>query len=426
MRSTQNCVTFDRWIIKIHFLLSFLLINIHQIYANPNAQNPNPPTSTPTPTPKTYRWFAVPAFSYDTDDGLGVGARTELALDRKDYKPYHKAFVIHIFASNRGFHHHRFNYDQVGIGYQKRFRFTSWLAWRQWKNDNYYGIGNQTLRILEPDHIKYYKYQLIQPFSYFTLRFKITDHLQIGSFLNLKYNQVKLYENSLLEADQPFGIGKGLSTSFGFSLIYDQRSPEITPEKGFWAEISIRHQPELNQKTGTFSGVFSSFRYYLSLNHNLVWATRLMGEYLWGHIPFYEMVHWGGVEPIAGFGGSQTLRGIKFGRWRGPGKAILNQEFRWDVIKSTLFGASAHWQLAPFFDLGLVYAQPEQSIQKANIPRNKAVLHPSFGLGFRLVYDQVFIGRIDVGLGYDPGYDQKQNLVNAWNFGAYVVFGHCF
>ena len=63
MRSIQNCVAFDRWIIKLHFLLSFLLIDIPQIYANPNAQNPNPPTSTPTPTPKTYRWFAVPAFS---------------------------------------------------------------------------------------------------------------------------------------------------------------------------------------------------------------------------------------------------------------------------------------------------------------------------------------------------------------------------
>jgi len=59
-----------------------------------------------------------------------------------------------------------------------------------------------------------------------------------------------------------------------------------------------------------------------------------MAEQMWGAVPFYELVHWGGMEPTAGFGGSQTLRGARFGRWRARDKAVLNTELRWDVARA--------------------------------------------------------------------------------------------
>ena len=64
------------------------------------------------------------------------------------------------------------------------------------------------------------------------------------------------------------------------------------------------------------------------------------------------MVHWGGFVPIAGMGGSDTLRGAAFGRWHGPGKAVLQDELRQRI----------RTELSPRF-------VPDEIVQVAEIPR---------------------------------------------------------
>jgi outer membrane protein assembly factor BamA len=380
---------------------------------------------------KPYRWYVVPNIAFDTDDGLGFGARAELAFDEPGFEPYKMALVVHAFASLNGYHHHRFRLDRTGLGPGGALRVTLHLAWRQWLNDGYWGVGNGTTR--ERDFArdfdgddprrKRYRYTLYQPFAHFTLRGDISGPWSMFAALNAKWSQVETYAGSLLEEQQPFGMDGGLGVILSAGLIYDTRSPEVNPERGIYAELSGRASSTLPDGAGTFAGVYANLKGFLSVTPWLVLCGRFMAEMLWGEVPFYEMVHWGGAWPRAGFGGFETLRGISFGRWRAPGKAILNLEARFRVADVTVWGAPIQWQLALFSDNGVVWGAGDDATAPApdGIP-----IHPTVGGGIRAVFQESFVGRIDTGVGIDPVRERDGGTVNEISWGIYIVFDHAF
>lgn len=380
---------------------------------------------------KKIRWFVVPNVAFDADDGLGFGVRGELAIDQKGYRPYKHAFVAHAFASLRGYHHHRLRYDRVGIGKDHRLRLTMHLAWRQWLNDGYWGIGNGTLR--ERDYVgtfddgdpakKRYRYTLMQPFFHFTARYRLWGKISLFASLNAKWSVIDTYRDSLLVEDQPFGMDGGLGVILSSGLLYDSREPEANPKKGIFAELSGRASIPLPENAGTFGGVFASIRAYHSLTSWWIVAGRVMSEFLFGDIPFYEMVHWGGSTPITGFGGFETLRGVSFGRFRAPGKFITNLESRFHLLKHKAGKQSLIWQVALFSDLGFVYGADEE--EEAKVQADTPI-HPSFGGGLRVVYADAFVGRIDAAIGFDPILENDSSVTHATSWGIYVVFDQAF
>ncbi|OGQ83393.1 MAG: hypothetical protein A2289_16235 [Deltaproteobacteria bacterium RIFOXYA12_FULL_58_15] len=376
------------------------------------------------------RWFAVPNFAYGSDDGLIFGARGELAIDEAGYEPYKSAYVLHVIVTSTGFHHHRFRYDRVGLGPDKRFRLTLHVAWRQWLNDGYWGIGNTTTRErayvgsfdADDPHRKRYRYSLFQPFVHATLRADLNEQWQAFASLNTKWSAVETYPDSLLLEQQPYGINGGLTALLSMGVLWDTRDPETTPQTGYFCELSGRVAPPLPHGAGFFGGVFLSLRAYWALAPWVTFAVRGMTEWLFGDIPFYEMVHWGGAIPVAGFGGAETLRGVAFGRWRAPGKAILNTELRFEIARHSLFDRPMRWQLVPYVDAGSVYGAGDLETSRAGM----FPVHPATGAGIRAIFDEAFVGRIDAGLGLDPVQSQSGNIRHLPNFGIYVVFDHTF
>jgi len=389
--------------------------------------------SRPTPTEepkKPYSWYVVPNIAFDTDDGLGFGVRGELAFNEPGFDPYKLAMVVHIFASLNGYHHHRFRLDRTGLGPGGALRLTLHLAWRQWLNDGYWGMGNGTTRERqfarefdgEDPRRKRYRYTLYQPFAHLTLRGKLGGAWSMFAALNAKWSQVETYTGSLLEEHRPYGMDGGLGAILSAGVIYDTRAPEVNPERGIYAELSARGASTLPHGAGTFGGLYANLRGFLSVTPWLVLCGRFMGEMLWGEIPFYEMVHWGGAWPRAGFGGFETLRGISFGRWRAPGKAILNLEARFRVLDHTAFGESVQWQLALFSDNGVVWGAGDS----ATAPDPELPFHPAGGGGIRVVLQEAFVGRIDMGVGLDPVRERDGRIVNEISWGIYIVFDHAF
>jgi outer membrane protein assembly factor BamA len=307
---------------------------------------------------------------------------------------------------------------------------TAHLAWRQWLNDGYWGIGNGTT--LDRAYVgsfddddprrKRYRYSLFQPFAHVTLRVAMTRRWSLFVAQNLKYSVVRTYEGSLLEEQRPFGMQGGVGLLLSTGVIYDSREPEVNPRRGIFAEVSGRVASDLPGGAGAFGGLFVSFRSYLSLTSSLVLASRVMGEWLFGEIPFYEMVHWGGSVPVTGFGGFETLRGVPFGRWRAPGKAILNTEARFHVFRHTIFGKPMVWQLALLFDAGAVFGAGDS----AHAPDPAFPIHPAWGLGVRVIFQEVFVGRVDTGIGLDRVREPEGHHTTTPSFGIYVVFDHAF
>lgn len=367
---------------------------------------------------------AMPAAAYDADDGFGLGARVELDQLAPGYAPYRVAWILHGFASLNGFQHHRFKFDATGLGPAHNLRLWGHFAYRQWANDGYWGMGNGTTvereyLDVDPDspERKRYRYSLIQPFGRLTLRWDATPSWGAFAYLSGRYTITDTYEGSVAEEEQPFGLGGGPGMQIGVGALYDTREPELTPDRGMLVEVAGRYSPPLPGGEGHFGGVFSSVRGFVPMGPRVVFGTRLMGDYLWGEIPFYDLITWGGLTPILGFGGSETVRGTNFGRWRAPGKIVSNNELRVDVGTHKLFGRDLRWQIVPFVDAGTVFGGGET----AELP-----IHPSFGAGIHPIYDKTFAGRIDFASGVEMIREADGSISYEPSFGAYVVFDPVF
>ncbi len=391
------------------------------------AEEPQLPPYDPASGPDV-SWYVIPNVSVDTDDGFGAGARGEIAWKDGRHDPYRLSLVVQGYAAVSGFQHHRLRVDALGLGRRGLGRVTTHVAWRQWLNDGYWGIGNGTARepaftgTFDRDDLRSrrYQYSLLQPFAHVTWRRQWRDGspFELYAAVNPKYSIVRTYEGSLLAEERPYGIDGGLTMQGFAGVLHDTRFPEVGPRRGHLFELGARAAPRLTGEAGPFGGGLVSLRAFAG-GDRVVVAGRAMAEWLLGEVPFYEMVHWGGAIPIAGVGGPDTLRGILFGRFRAPGKAVANGELRWRTVRLVAFSSPLDLELVPYLDLATVWGAEEPV--RAPLP-----VHPAAGGGIRVVYDQTFVGRIDSGVGLDPVAwpDGRVEQRPAWGF--YLTFDHMF
>jgi hypothetical protein len=384
------------------------------------------PATLVEPAREKLKWLVLPNLSYDTDDKLGFGVRAEVIQPRAGLDPYRSSYVVHLFATTNGYHHHRFRFDLVGLGPKERMRVTGHFALRAWLNDGYWGIGNGTEREVayqdagpdDPDR-KRYRYSLVQPFGQVAVRHALsTSDGGAGPFslygsVNVRYSLIDATPGSLLAEQQPVGMDGGLGVQLIAGALWDTREPEVTPDRGWLLEVAGRGVTG----TYTFGGPFVSARGWGRITPGVVVAQRVMAEWLFGDVPFYEMVFWGGVVPIPGMGGSETLRGVAFGRWRGPGKAVSNTELRLDVLRHRALKQELRWQLVPFVDLGAVWGSGDD----ATAPDPALPIHPAVGGGVRAIWGESIVGRVDAGVSPDLT-DEGPAL--QWGF--YLMFDHLF
>ena len=378
---------------------------------------------------KKFTGYALPSFAWDTDDGLGFGGSGEVAWLEEGYAPYRLSIMAAAYATTNGYHHHRIVIDRVGLGPKRRTRLLFYVAWRQWLNEGYWGIGPGTVQERgflgqherdDPDRRRY-RHQLYQPFFQLTVRHKLNAArtLEVFGSISPRWSFVGLYPGSLLEEQQPFGVAGGPSLTVGVGLLHDTRKPEIAPRQGHILDVSARGTPDLGGEAGGYGGPLVSFSGFVPLGSRVVFATRVLGEWLFGTVPFYEMIQWGGAQPVSGLGGFQTVRGLRYGRIRGPGKAVANVELRTRVATVTLFSRSLTFEAAPYVDVGAVWGSDDRG--PAQVPA-----YPAAGFGGRVIFDKTFVGRLDTGFGYDPILEADGSITPSATWGFYLAFDHPF
>ncbi len=364
-----------------------------------------------------WSWFLVPTVGYDTDDKLGFGARVEVNEAADGLVPYRTGLMAQAYATTNGFHNHRLRYDRLGIA--GSWRLTVYAAWRVWGNDGYWGIGNGTVREAGADRGRY-RYTLIQPTTHAALQRPISEHLSVFLAVKSQWSAVSAEPGSLLAEEQPYGMDGGLMAQGLTGVILDSRGQPLDPVDGVRLEVSGRYGPRLSEGGGHFGGPYASASGFTSPAPWVTLGARVMGEWLAGEIPFYELVQWGGCRPVNGFGGWETIRGVPYGRWRAPGKAVLNTEARLRAFEHSLLGSSLAWQVVPYADAGLVFGDGD-----AATPPMPPV-HYAIGAGVRAVFDGQFVGRLDVGAGPDPVARADGVVEDEWNLKIYLVFDHTF
>lgn len=287
---------------------------------------------------------------------------------------------------------------------------------------DYYGLGNASSALPPPGRtFEYFQYARAHPELLADVRFKILDH--VAGRVGLRYVETWLdipadskLSNDILRGSPEVKALIGPTATegaalFRYGLQYDDRDSNASPHKGTFHELAFNASPggtpELPFRYGEAS---VNLRGYVPLfSPRVTLAMRVVGDVLFGNVPFYELSR--AVDTYA-IGGSNGVRGVPAQRYYGKVKVFGNIEVRTRLFDFHVFGKALTLGAAAFFDGGRVWAdtRPHPELDGTALD-----LKYGIGGGMRLMSGTAFVLRADVAWSPD-----------ATPIGGYVVAGESF
>lgn len=375
------------------------------------ADDDSPPEAT-----SRLEYSAVPAVTYNRDDGLGVGLLGVLAQLEAPYQPFRWRFELltyfnlrqdqsgKIFAPT---HAHWLLVDLPQIFPSTRMKFQAGYASL---NRFYYGLGNRSQSANSSS--REVQYQRAGLPMELTARVSLPANLFLTGIVQFTHNDITVYEDSRLKRDMGgssgdkvqsvlHGVDEHALTLLKLGLEWDTRDHEVVPTNGMLHEIQAQGGLGMPD-TFYFGAVRASFSgFYRLLSHYLVLAARLSGQASFGQMPFYLLPR---------VGGPRSVRGVPLARYLGMARVIGNLELRSRFIKWGSAAHTFHLGTVAFVDAGRVWADLE---------RNSALDGEGLGLkvgtggGIRFQWGETVLLRFD----------------GAWSpdgVGYYVDISHAF
>jgi len=410
--------------------------------------------------PNRYEFGVLPAISGSVDTGFGFGLIANVAKFKEGYYPYQwrLTFLWYMTTKDGGFpfHDDYIALDLPGLA-GNTVRLNARVGFRRFTTSGYYGMGNAATgdrsvwEKLDPEKEKdkylsarqRYQYDRTYPHATLDARILLRPKLFLfvgGAFL---YNIMGVYKGSKLEEDIKatqndsssgtplknllYGTTNHALVAFNLGTIWDSRNHEFTPSSGGLHEISVRASP--GAALGTqyyFVGVNATTRFFFSLYKELlVLGVRVIGDALFGDVPFHVLTTYGGLFGgfLSGdsFGGGTSIRGIRTQRYHGKLKVMGNFELRCKLIPFSIGSNRFNVGLLLFADAGRVWADygstefKDKDGNTTSLDGNGAGIHWGAGAGLRLQWGESFIIRADVA--YSPDADP---------IGFYISINHIF
>ncbi len=375
-------------------------------------------------------WAGLPFANYSADNGTGyglVGAVFNYGPDGPGCHPYKARVLLQLYQTTRQYRNHYLEVDFPGL-WGTTFRWTGKLAWESWQHAFYFGRGGYLPIYREWPDENYYEYQMDGVPLQSSLRVPLMGRLELLGTYRFRLARPSVYDDSLMEEDQPTGIEGGVFSQVGLGLTWDSRDREPSPTTGVYSEFSGYLSCRWTGSSWTQAGFNFTDRRFTSLDSqgNLVLANRFVLDYRSGDPPFFEDWVLGGSQYLL-VGGYLLLRGLPAGRYRGDLFIVAQPELRWTALRSHLGPNSLDLMLVPFLDLVKV------GLEQPDPPDRWYHLHYTLGGGIRAAWNESFLVRLDVGLGLeeyvssgvDPRYAITGDPVErAAVVGAYLVFDH--
>jgi outer membrane protein assembly factor BamA len=239
----------------------------------------------------------------------------------------------------------------------------------------------------------------------------------------LRFNWINVYSGSKLAEDLDaqhgtfvrdflHGTREHLQLSGTVGVLLDRRNHESTPSDGSLSQISTRGGVGYGERFA-FGGFTAEHRHYLSIwDEYLVFAGRLLADFLFGQVPLYELPRVGGLQPDGAGGGHKSMRGIVNNRYCGKIKLLANAELRAKIIHFTVFEQRFNVGAVGFFDVGRVFTDFDSPTALDGSDFGAKV---GTGGGLRLQWGEHFIIRAD--FGYSP---------TEGSLGQYITIDHAF
>jgi outer membrane protein assembly factor BamA len=160
----------------------------------------------------------------------------------------------------------------------------------------YYGIGNSTEDIDEPNYeAKYF-------FLFLKIQSEILPFVRLGLVYELKnFDVVDARENPYLLSGNIIGGEGGLTSGLGVVLSYDTRNNIFYPENGSFYEIAASVFPEILGSDYNYTKTLIDLRRYLKVADNQVLALQMFYNFVGSSAPFYDFPRLGGDNIMRGY-----------------------------------------------------------------------------------------------------------------------------
>jgi outer membrane protein assembly factor BamA len=404
----------------------------------------------------------LPLVNYDTNTGVGFGARAYYYFDgeRSDprfaFTPYLYRVFLQAFATTGGYQFHWLDLDARNV-FSSPYTLRAQLIYQYNTDQHYFGIGARTMGPLASSaspqsydsyadyqaalevidaagqtRARYDSYRLRQPLLLVGIERPLLRGLlrpMVG--LGFSHNDIDDYTGERVGVDvggdevratsgptrlsedcaarRITGCEGGWNDYLRLGLAFDTRDFEPDPNRGVFIDVALDLGTRLLGSGYDWARLMVAPRGYLSLlpaPWDLVAAARGTFVVQSSGTPFFGMNMIPYVEdPRQGLGGLRTLRGFKQDRFVGPVMTLFNAELRWTVLRTPAFGQRFAWMLVPFIDLGAVYDRVGD-VSLANWKRDQ-------GAALRVAWNLATIIAIEY-------------AVSEEDSGFYVNFGHIF
>jgi hypothetical protein len=395
---------------------------------NPLNSDEKPPSSPGAQPPVAKSEVTiVPAVGGSTDTGVSVGYFAGVTRNLKGAVPYvwnlESAGLISFAAANGAFEIPLIDvYAKLTVPRLLERPLTLELrpSFTDERTLYYYGMGNASSATPPPGQsTTYFQYGRLHPSLLADVRFKLVGHL--GGLAGMRYT-ASWYDvpaGSMLASDLRNGsaevralIGPTSPTSvalFIYGLQFDTRDSEVSPHKGTFDEAKISFSPGGAEPFAfRYGEARINVRGYVPAGKRVTLAGRIVGQVLFGDVPFAELPRFEDTY----FGGGYGLRGVPAQRYYGKVKLFGNLEVRAKLLDFKAFSKPLILGAAAFFDGGRVWADtsPHPELDGTGLG-----LKYGIGAGARIQSGSAFVIRADVAWSPD-----------ATPIGAYVAAGEMF
>lgn len=337
-----------------------------------------------------------PGVNYNTDLGLGVGAVMALARLAPEAEPYRWRLQALLYTSVKRAphggveiveHDDYLDFDRPGL-LGGKLRLRGRLLFHRLSNTGWYGLGNDASPTI--DVPRGTEYQKLQGRAEGYARVRAARRVEVFGGLRLTGTAVDVYRDSLLERDAPMLVGiddHGEILAQG-GVLWDVRDDEYAPTTGWLVEAALRGAGGVGERFGYGGGTLAWRGFVRLAGERLVLGGRLLGDYLLGDPPFYELARAGGLTSNDATGGSTSIRGVPAQRYHGRAKLLGSAEMRMRLVPFRLLRQNFDAGAALFVDGGRVF-------QSAALDGEGLGLHLGLGAGLRIQWGETFIGRAD-------------------------------
>ena len=238
-------------------------------------------------------------------------------------------------------------------------------------NQGYFGLGNASPARRPADATgeagRYFQCVLDEVRVFQSSRFTLRRPFSLAVATTYRYMDATAYEGSRLAVDaatttpsgEPLirGVRPMHYAEVSARIILDTRDGEIMPMHGVFHQAWTRYVQGFPTDAGIVYGASGvSIAQYVQLVGPLVFASRVLAEFEFGNVPFYDLFRAGTPFSIDVPGGAQGVRGVPYGRYAGPIKLVVNLELRALLVGFTAFGQSFRLGANAFFDTGRVWS----------------------------------------------------------------------